>query len=75
MPKRGFMKYLFIFLTLPFFLCAYQEESNNYNDVDFSKTDSIDPDFYKKRLEIFSEGHVWVPVVYEHSQNCPCHRD
>jgi hypothetical protein len=78
MPKRGYMRYLFIFLTLSAFLNATQEETKNFIDYQnyYSKRrgddDFVNMNFYRNRLELYEDGHVWIPIVFHHSESCPC---
>ena len=62
------MYYIIIFLTLPFIVYADQPQS------DESKSDYIDINFYKNRMhiEINEDGHLWTPIMYTHSEFCPC---
>jgi len=72
MPKRGYMKYLFIFLTLPFFLAATQDEFNENSDFyDYQRYhfNSLDP---LDRTLIVVDGHYYRVVMMEHCQDCPC---
>lgn len=62
------MRYVFVFLCLPILLLATES-------YDPSKSDFVDPEFYKNKLQIdlFEDGHLWIPVMFQHSDQCPCH--
>lgn len=74
------MKYLFIFLTLPFLLCANQSKIENSYEIDSYELEEINElkqelgaIFYtgKIHLNLESDGHLWTPVLYVHSEYCP----
>lgn len=58
------MRYLFIFLTLPLFLCAEQEE------IDIGSIESIYD--YEPEYLMIKEGHYFRPIMYIHYDKCPC---
>jgi len=75
------MKYLFIFLTLPFLVCAEQYKIENPYNIDAYELEEINElkndekaMFYKGKihLNIELDGHLWTPVLYVHSEYCPC---
>ncbi len=67
MPKRGSMKHLFIFLTLPFFLCADQ---SNLENIEISEEYATF--FEDETVVIERKGHQWKSMYFIHSQDCPC---
>lgn len=63
------MKHLFIFLTVPFFLSADQDESINtiyYHEYKFDSWNDWD------KTIIVVDGHLYRAAMLEHCEFCPC---
>ena len=68
------MRYIIIFLTLPFLLFSNQYNIDSYElEQIHEMKDSLGAVFYKDKMHINInyDGHLWTPVLFIHSEHCP----